>query len=157
MSAPLEGLSAHPREICLQAAQSILALSQSYAGVFGLQRVSPLVPYFVCAAGLLTLAIEEARHGMLEPVPIPQLHRDDDIVVKPPKSPEDTIKKEPDDDPMDVGTYHSYASDTKWHAAPSYVNMPAVAHARLLLSKMSEVHPAATLAESMLHRAPGRN
>jgi len=157
VSTPLEGLSVHPREICLQAAQSILALSQSYAGVFGLQWVSPLVPYFVCAAGLLTLAIEEARHGMLEPVPIPQLHRDDDIAVKPPKSPEYTIKKEPDDDPVDVGTDHSYASDTKWHEAPSYVNMPAVAHARLLLSKMSEVHPAATLAESMLHGAPGRN
>lgn len=94
---------------------------------------------------------------MLEPVPMPQLHRDEDITVKPPKSPEDTIKKEPDDDPMDVGTYHSYALDIKWHAEPSYVNMPAVAHARLLLSKMSDVHPAATLAESMLHRAPGRN
>ncbi len=58
---------------------------------------------------------------------------------------------------MDVGTYYSYASDTKWHAALSSVNMPVVTYARLLLSKMSEVHPTATLAESMLYRAPSRN
>lgn len=125
--------------------------------MFGLHRVSPLVPYFVCAAGLLSLAVEEAGHGMLGPVPIQKLHNDGEIAAKPAKSPEDTIKKDSNDDPMDVDTYQSYASDTKWHAAPSYVNMSAVAHARLLLSKMSEVHHAATLAEGMLHRAPGRN
>ncbi|UNI17857.1 hypothetical protein JDV02_004171 [Purpureocillium takamizusanense] len=57
---PIEGLGVHPREICLQAAQSILGLLQSYAGLFGLHRVAPLVQYFVCASASLSLAIEEA-------------------------------------------------------------------------------------------------
>ncbi|KAM4056414.1 nitrate assimilation regulatory protein nirA [Hirsutella rhossiliensis] len=46
-----------PREICLQAADSILTLSQSYSRLFTLRRVSPFVPYFVCASALkLSLA-----------------------------------------------------------------------------------------------------
>ncbi|OAQ93891.1 nitrate assimilation regulatory protein nirA [Purpureocillium lilacinum] len=162
VSMPLEGLNAHPREICLQTAQSILGLAQSYAGVFGLHRVSPLVPYFVCAAGLLSLAVEEAGHGVLGAVPMP--HGVDPragAVGKTAKSPEDAIKKEPGDDAMDVDTHHHPRPRGDRHdrrlAQPSHVNMPAVAHARLLLSEMSAVHPAATLAEVMLHRAPGRN
>jgi len=162
VSMPLEGLNAHPREICLQTAQSILGLAQSYAGVFGLHRVSPLVPYFVCAAGLLSLAVEEAGHGVLGAVPMPHgVDPRGEAVGKTAKSPEDAIKKEPGDDPMDVDTHHHPRPRGDRHdrrlAQPSHVNMPAVAHARLLLSEMSAVHPAATLAEGMLHRAPGRN
>ncbi|KAM4061565.1 nitrate assimilation regulatory protein nirA [Hirsutella rhossiliensis] len=39
-----------PREICLQAADSILTLSQSYSRLFTLRRVSPFVPYFLSLA-----------------------------------------------------------------------------------------------------------
>ncbi|UNI14797.1 hypothetical protein JDV02_001392 [Purpureocillium takamizusanense] len=162
VSTPLEGLIAHPREISLQAAQSILALSQSYVGVFGLQRVSPLVPYFVCAAGLLNLAVEEAGHGMLGAVPMPLLQDlGDRVVVKTAESPKDAIKKESDDDAMDVEPKHrgrpSGEQRDRQLLRQSHINMPAVVHARLLLSEMSAVHPVAELAEGMFHRAPDRN
>ncbi|XP_044720090.1 nitrate assimilation regulatory protein nirA [Hirsutella rhossiliensis] len=39
-----------PREICLQAADSILTLSQPYSRLFTLRRVSPFVPYFLSLA-----------------------------------------------------------------------------------------------------------
>ncbi|KAJ3497960.1 hypothetical protein NLG97_g1503 [Lecanicillium saksenae] len=49
-----------PHEICAQAAQSILSLAQSYDDLFTLQRASALMPYFVCASGLLSLAGEDS-------------------------------------------------------------------------------------------------
>ncbi|UNI22306.1 hypothetical protein JDV02_008206 [Purpureocillium takamizusanense] len=164
VSTPLEGLNAHPREISLQAAQSILALSQSYAGMFGLQHVSPLVPYFVCAAGLLSLAVEEAGHGMLGAVPMPPQLKDlgDEAALRMAESPEDAIKKESDDSAMDVEPEHGGTSsggqrNRQLRRQSHIINMPAVAQARLLLSEMSAAHPVAQLAEGMLHRAPGRN
>ncbi|KAJ6442323.1 2-deoxy-D-gluconate 3-dehydrogenase [Purpureocillium lavendulum] len=154
-------LNAQPREICLQAAQSILGLSQSYAGVFGLHRVSPLVPYFVCAAGLLSLTVEEAGQGMLGAVPVPRFDGSHCASSNTAESPEDAIKRESDDDQMDVDMHHGQDSNGEPQQgtppASSHVNMPAVARARLLLSEMSAVHPCAVVVEGMLHRAPGRN
>ncbi|OAA34800.1 Fungal transcriptional regulatory protein [Beauveria brongniartii RCEF 3172] len=50
-----------PHEMCVQAAQSILILAQSYDDLFTLQRVPAWIPYFVCASGLFGLAIEDSR------------------------------------------------------------------------------------------------
>ncbi|PWI63928.1 hypothetical protein PCL_02794 [Purpureocillium lilacinum] len=158
---PLPGLHVHPREICLQAAQSILGLSEAYVDTFGLLKMSPLVPYFVCASGLLSLAVEEPGHGILDAVPVPHHDHNDGCLVETTESPQETIKKEPDDDPVDLAQPYSHKSSGEQHNRPSPqpfpIKMPIVAHARLLLSKMSFAHPAAFLAEGMLHRAPGSN
>ncbi|KAM3536752.1 hypothetical protein MY4038_000207 [Beauveria bassiana] len=53
-----------PHEMCGQAVQSILALAQSYDDLFTLRRVSALIPYFVCASGLFSLAIEDSGSRM---------------------------------------------------------------------------------------------
>lgn len=53
-----------PRKICRQAAQSILALAQSYDDLFTLRRVSGLIPYFVYAAGLFCIATEGGSSHM---------------------------------------------------------------------------------------------
>ncbi|OAQ65631.1 nitrate assimilation regulatory protein nirA [Purpureocillium lilacinum] len=158
---PLPGLHVHPREICLQAAQSILGLSEAYVDTFGLLKMSPLVPYFVCASGLLSLAVEEPGHGILDAVPVPHHDHNDGCLVETTESPQETIKKEPDDDPVALAQPYSHKSSGEQHNWPSPqpfpIKMPIVAHARLLLSKMSFAHPAAFLAEGMLHRAPGSN
>lgn len=157
----LAGLHVHPREICLRAAQSILGLSEAYVDTFGLRTVSPLMPYFVCASGLLSLAVEEPGHGILDAVPIPQHGHNDGCLAKTTESPQETIKKEPDDDPVDLESHYGHKSSGEQHNRPSPqpmpIKMPIVTHARLLLSKMSFGHSAAFLADGMLHRAPGSN
>ncbi|OAQ65596.1 nitrate assimilation regulatory protein nirA [Purpureocillium lilacinum] len=161
VSMPLAGLHVHPREICLQAAQSILGLSEAYADTFGLRTVSPLMPYFVCASGLLSLAVEEPEHGILDAVSVPQHGHNDGCLAKTTESLQETIKQEPDDDPVDLESHYGHKSSGEQHNRPSPqpmpINMPIVTHARLLLSKMSFAHSAAFLAEGMLHRAPGSN
>ncbi|KJZ70972.1 hypothetical protein HIM_09627 [Hirsutella minnesotensis 3608] len=47
-----------PREICLQAAESIQMLLQSYNRLFTMKRVSSFIPYFVCASSLAELAMD---------------------------------------------------------------------------------------------------
>ncbi len=161
VSMPLSGLHVHPREICLRAAQSILGLSEAYVDTFGLRTVSPLMPYFVCASGLLSLAVEEPGHGILDAVPIPQHGHNDGCLAKTTESPQETIKKEPDDDPVDLESHYGHKSSGEQHNRPSPqpmpIKMPIVTHARLLLSKMSFGYSAAFLADGMLHRAPGSN
>ncbi|KAJ6437961.1 cyclase/dehydrase family protein [Purpureocillium lavendulum] len=94
---PLEGLSGNPHEICFQAAQSILGLSKSYVGAITLRQVPPLVPYYVCASGLLSFAIEEAGRGMLRVVPLLHFDHGDGAVVETAEPLEEAIRKEPDD------------------------------------------------------------
>ncbi|OAA33906.1 Fungal transcriptional regulatory protein [Beauveria brongniartii RCEF 3172] len=53
-----------PHDICAQAVQSILSLTQSYNDLFTLQRVSAMIPYFVCASGLFSLAVEDSGSHM---------------------------------------------------------------------------------------------
>ncbi|KZZ91529.1 Fungal transcriptional regulatory protein [Beauveria brongniartii RCEF 3172] len=53
-----------PHDVCAQAVQSILSLTQSYNDLFTLQRVSALIPYFVCASGLFSLAVEDSGSHM---------------------------------------------------------------------------------------------
>ncbi|GJN76070.1 hypothetical protein PLICBS_010181 [Purpureocillium lilacinum] len=151
----------HPRQICLQAAQSILGLSEAYVGTFGLRTVPPLMPYFVCASGLLSLAVEEPGHGILDVVPMPHQDDNDRCPAETTESPQETIKKEPSDDRPDLEPNYGHRSSGEqrnWPLPqPLPLYMPIVTHARLLLSKMSLAHPAAFLAESMLHRAPSSN
>ncbi|KJZ68989.1 hypothetical protein HIM_11616 [Hirsutella minnesotensis 3608] len=47
-----------PREICLQAAESIQMLSKSYNRLFTMKRVSSFIPYFVCASSLAELTTD---------------------------------------------------------------------------------------------------
>jgi len=59
VSLSLDGVDVYPQEICTQAVHSILALAQSYDDLFTLRRVSGLIPYFICASGLFSLAMED--------------------------------------------------------------------------------------------------
>ncbi|GJN78591.1 hypothetical protein PLIIFM63780_002100 [Purpureocillium lilacinum] len=139
----------------------VVLVYQAYVDTFGLRTVSPLMPYFVCASGLLSLAVEEPGHGILDAVPIPQHGHNDGCLAKTTESPQETIKKEPDDDPVDLESHYGHKSSGEQHNRPSPqpmpIKMPIVTHARLLLSKMSFGYSAAFLADGMLHRAPGSN
>ncbi|PFH55397.1 hypothetical protein XA68_18408 [Ophiocordyceps unilateralis] len=113
-------------DICRQAAQSILRLSESYAGVFGLRHVSPLITYFVFASGRFSLEAEEAGRGIIN---------------------SGSVR-------TDVSsTAKMKAEDEETSPAP-FVVMSAVAHARLLLAEMSETHPVAAVAEHFIGARP---
>ncbi|KAH7146687.1 nitrate assimilation regulatory protein nirA [Dactylonectria estremocensis] len=124
-----------PHKICAQAAQSILALAQSYDDLFTLSRVSGLIPYFICASGMYGLGMSESGS------PMDLVHlRLGDYTLPPIKS-EFTIS--------DFGTKQACAS-----APPSHIKMSIAAHARLLLAKIGSTHPAAMVAERMLATDP---
>ncbi|KJZ69107.1 hypothetical protein HIM_11497 [Hirsutella minnesotensis 3608] len=65
MGVVFENLDVQPRQIGLQAAQSIVALSQSYAAIFSQGRTYPFGPYFVSASGQLSLAVEAVSRRLL--------------------------------------------------------------------------------------------
>lgn len=56
----LDNSDVRPQNICSQAAQSVLALAQSYDDLFTLHRVSGFIPYFITTSGLFSLAMEKA-------------------------------------------------------------------------------------------------
>jgi hypothetical protein len=130
----MSGLNIQPHELCIQAAQSILALAQSYDDLFTLHRVSGLMPYFICASGLFGLAVEDAGLVM-EPV-----HLRAGI------SSSSQLQPEPKDSSSVDGT--EPAPDTARH-----VKMSAAAHARLLLNKMSSNYPMLLVAGNILEEA----
>lgn len=110
-----------PHDMCAQAVQSILSLAQSYDDLFTLRRVSAWVPYFVCAAGLFSLAVEDSGSRLdfvqLRPQGAVQLPGSVDVVPQ---------------------------------AAEAQIKVSTVTQARLLLSKMGVTHPAAAMAEEKL-------
>ncbi|EGX91398.1 Fungal transcriptional regulatory protein [Cordyceps militaris CM01] len=113
-----------PHDMCIQAVQSILALAQSYDDLFTLRRVSALIPYFVCASGLFSLAIEDSRS-------------DTDFSHIPPRDAGDSqasCPTAPGSSPLPT----------------SRIRVSSVVQARILLSKMGESHPAATMATEKL-------
>ncbi|KAM3522943.1 hypothetical protein NHJ13051_005403 [Beauveria bassiana] len=120
-----------PHEMCGQAVQSILALAQSYDDLFTLRRVSALIPYFVCASGLFSLAIEDSGSKM------------DFIHLRPQGA---VISDIP---PPLLTNLGEPASETSL----SRVRVSTVVQARLLLSKMGESHPAAALAAAKLRES----
>ncbi|KPM39394.1 hypothetical protein AK830_g7157 [Neonectria ditissima] len=120
-----------PHEICTQAAQSIMALAQSYDDLFTLRRVSGLIPYFICASGLYGLGMTDSGSTM-EPVHL--LVRDQ----TPPM-----IKSEHD-------RYQTATGRSTTSAPAPHIKMPAASHARLLLAKISSTHPVATIAKRIL-------
>ncbi|KAH7166516.1 nitrate assimilation regulatory protein nirA [Dactylonectria macrodidyma] len=124
-----------PHKICAQAAQSILALAQSYDDLFTLRRVSGLIPYLICASGMYGLGMSESGS------PMEFVHlRLGDYTLPPVQSERDS---------SGFGTKKTTAS-----APPSHVKMSVAAHARLLLAKIGSTHPAAMVAERMLTAHP---
>ncbi|OAA48126.1 Fungal transcriptional regulatory protein [Beauveria brongniartii RCEF 3172] len=121
-----------PHEICGQAVQSILALAQSYDDLFTLRRVSALIPYFVCASGLFSLAMEDSGSKM------------DFIHLRPQGAVNSEVA------PPLLPNMAEPASET---TSPSRVRVSTVVQARLLLSKMGESHPAAALAAAKLRES----
>lgn len=119
-------------KICAQAAQSILALAQSYDDLFTLRRVSGLVPYFICASGMYGLGMTDSGSPM---DPVHLRLRDDGAP---------TIRSEP--------LIYETAVNECGASAPSYIKMSVADHARLLLAKIGSTHPVATMAERMLSR-----
>jgi hypothetical protein len=132
----LGGSDIKPRQICSQAAQSILALSQSYDDLFSLRRVSGLIPYFVCASGLFSLAIEDSTSRM------------DPVHMRVKDNAPPVIKTEPKEHKSDGAPYAA-------SAIPPHAKISAAAHARLLLTRMGSTHPAATVAARVLQAEIG--
>ncbi|KAM4061174.1 putative nitrate assimilation regulatory protein nirA [Hirsutella rhossiliensis] len=122
-----------PREICLQAAQSILALSQSYSRLFTLGRVSAFVPYFVCASGIAGLTMESTCNGIA-------LHASQPL---PPRK----LSLATDSDVSSVDGFGTYQDVSP---SPTAAKLPIMAHASQLLAEMSSNHRMASSAEKML-------
>lgn len=156
----------------MQAAHSILVLTQSYASLYGLWRAPPLIPYFVYASGLLSIAVEEAGRSMLEVVPVATFASHDVRLAAsllPVEFLEATVKSGSDGDSMDMDKGQGLASSLNLQRPRGHdqqhpelrplaqVNMPAITHARLLLEEMSSLHPVAADIEGTLQRASGMN
>ncbi|GJN81537.1 hypothetical protein PLIIFM63780_005071 [Purpureocillium lilacinum] len=127
-----------PSKICAQAAQSVLALAQSYDDLFTLQRVSGFVPYFVCASGLLGVAMDESGSRMNSV----HLRHEDAASLHIAGVAE---AREPDS-AMPGGSQRPF---------PAFVKMSAPRHALLLLAKMSLTHPPARVAHRLLQDEKG--
>ncbi|OAQ96124.1 hypothetical protein LLEC1_03379 [Akanthomyces lecanii] len=117
-----------PHDMCTQAVQAILALAQSYDDLFTLRRVSALVPYFVCASGLFSLAVEDSGSNM-----------DFDRHLSP------RLTQEPQLPCLDG------AGPSSGTASASRIKVSTVVQAGNLLSKMGESHPAAAMAAEKLN------
>lgn len=152
----------------MQAAHSILVLTQSYASLYGLWRAPPLVPFFVYASGLLSIAAEDAGRSMPEVVPVATFANHDDRLAAsllPVGSFEATVIPNSCGDSMGVENGHGLKSSPnpeRQRGQPelpssAHVNMPAITHARLLLEEMSSLHPVAADVEGMLQRTSGMN
>ncbi|KAJ6446082.1 2-deoxy-D-gluconate 3-dehydrogenase [Purpureocillium lavendulum] len=156
INANLDAFNIYPREICLQAAKSILALTQSNVSVYGLRRISSLLPHFVLASGLLNLAVEEAGRGI--PVAEAVTSFDSHVIRSEAIPAALMVNSGPFGGFTNVDGIHSIGSHEQGQQqlgpshqdqlSPSHTSLPAVAHARLLLTEMSAVHPAAAAVES---------
>ncbi|RCI10076.1 hypothetical protein L249_8759 [Ophiocordyceps polyrhachis-furcata BCC 54312] len=105
----------------------LAALSESYAGIYGLSHASPLVAHFVFASGKFSLAAEKTGHGVMNIVSMRA---------------------------SSTGVDKKALASSSPSSSPSHVFMSMVAHARLLLDEMSETHPMAAVAESSLSLYP---
>ena len=117
--------------LCSQAAQSILALVQSYDDMFTLQRVPGMLPYFVLSAGLYGLAVEDSG-SHLEPAYV--LLREEVPAMRQVKD----------------GGQEFVPNLHRNPASASYVQVSMVDHARFLLHKIASTHVVAKLAISKL-------
>ena len=127
-----------PQEICTQAAQSILALAQSYDDLFTLRRVSGAMPYFICASGLFNLALED-QNGRNGGGSNQQPGDDDDSLMMnytDPEPPEQQLR--------------GLSVSAESAASQLLLKTSAAGHARLLLAKMGSTHPAARVASRVL-------
>ncbi|KAK4249351.1 conidial development protein fluffy [Corynascus novoguineensis] len=129
----LENSEVRPHNICSQAAQSVLALAQSYDDLFTLRRVSGFIPYFITTSGLFSLAMEDTGS------------RIDDVYLR------------SGDRAFESGASGRRMEETKLDdtgegspAATSHLRMSMAAHACLLLAKITSTHPAAATADSLL-------
>ncbi|KJZ68614.1 hypothetical protein HIM_11993 [Hirsutella minnesotensis 3608] len=125
-----------PHDICLQAAESIIALSQSYSRIFTLRRVSALHPYFICTAGLAGLAMGRTCNNVTL------------AVARPISSREPSLTRKADAEVDGFNTYQQGSS------APSAGKISIVAQTSQLLAEMSANHRVASTVERMLRSDP---
>ncbi|KAK3389821.1 nitrate assimilation regulatory protein nirA [Podospora didyma] len=143
-----------PQEICTQAAQSILALAQSYDDLFTLRRVSGAMPYFVCASGLFNLALEDSGNSSVDSLDRHRRHQ---------SSQQSSVRGDDEDSPMTNYSYGtkseppeqqfrdmSVSSEATNTTSQSPLKTSAARHAQLLLAKMGSTHPAARIASRVL-------
>lgn len=124
------GTEIQPYERCTQAVQAILALAQSYDDLFTLRRASALIPYFVCASGLFSLAVGDGSNS------VDSIHHLSPRVVH-----------EPQLSHLDgAGSFSETGSALR-------IRVSTVVQARILLSKMGESHPAAAMAAEKLNKS----
>ncbi|KAL2141533.1 hypothetical protein VTI28DRAFT_2233 [Corynascus sepedonium] len=129
----LENSDVRPQDICSQAAQSVLALAQSYDDLFTLRRVSGFIPYFIATSGLFSLAMED-RGSRIDDVYLRSGDHDFESGASDRRMEEDKLD----------------ANEGGPPAATSHLRMSMAAHACLLLAKISSTHPAAATADSLL-------
>lgn len=145
---------------------SILSLAQSYDDLFTLRRVSGFMPYFITTAALFSLSMEggggvedvdqrlgndgmEDGEGEIKDVEMGEAAEINEAEVK--EEGKFLV-------PGDATTATGGEGDVSAAVSPSstsslsqaYVKVSVVAHARLLLAKMSITHPAAAIAGRML-------
>ncbi|KAL2192727.1 putative nitrate assimilation regulatory protein nirA [Corynascus similis CBS 632.67] len=129
----LDNSDVRPQNICSQAAQSVLALAQSYDDLFTLHRVSGFIPYFITTSGLFSLAMEETGS------------RIDDVYLR---WGDHDLESGASDRQMEEDKLDDNEGGAP--AATSHLKMSMAAHACLLLAKISSTHPAAATADSLL-------
>ncbi|KAK0639033.1 hypothetical protein B0T16DRAFT_235932 [Cercophora newfieldiana] len=135
VSLTLENAEVKPQEICTQAVHSILALAQSYDDLFTLRRVSGLIPYFVCASGLFSLAMED---GGSQVGPL-RLRRGDG----------EAVMTEADLKEGELAGLQMLGHP-RTPVQTSHVKISPAAHARSLLAKIGSTHLAAMTADKLL-------
>lgn len=122
-----------PREICTQAAESILALAQSYDRLFTFRRISSFVPYFIASSSLYSFAMD--NNGAALSATHVRIGYD---VAQ-------TVKEDSEAQTTRPSCYDASVS------AP-YIRLPAVEHARALLTRLSATHPAVARAVDTLRK-----
>jgi hypothetical protein len=163
LSQTIENAGIQPLEACTQAAKSILSLAQSYDDLFTLRRVSGFMPYFITAAALFSLSMEDS--GGAGAVDVYHRSGNDGVEenvgeMKDVEMEEAEMGEEEEEllVPRSATTATGGEGDASAPVSPSAtssvsqarVQVSVVAHARLLLAKMSITHPAATVARRML-------
>ena len=120
-------------DVCSQAAQSILALVQSYDDMFTLQRVPGMLPYFILSAGLFGMAVEDSG-SHLEPAYV--LLREQVPAMKQVKDGGQEFEPNLQGSPANA----------------CYVQVSMVDHARFLLQKIASTHVVAKVAIAKLQQ-----
>lgn len=150
-----DGVVANPQEICLQAAESVVLLSESYSKVFDVSFVQPLVPYFLGAAASLCLTLGEKglcnEGSPLSAIGVrSELKSEADEMLKMAHLKDQAYLENEPQDHCGPFTKHLQLASLP---PCSYRSTTVLTRACRLLADMSSKHPTAVAAEGILCRS----